>query len=384
MKTSVSTRDEVAFDKRRKENPDPPTLTEEQVQKLVDIRTNARKNRNYELADSIEEDLHNSGIFLNNRANTWKAYDGSIEGFQSVNYNTGMASQEARNTPCTLSEDEAQELVDQRAEARSRRDFRMADEIKQQLIQSGIGLFDNEYRWSAYDRSISGSIPRYEMQETPCMLAMDEIQAMVDDRTAARRVRDFKTADAIKRELMEGGIQLFDKENRWQAYDGSIQGMQSTDFKGGTGKGRNVGENSYYRTEPVPCTLSFDEIQKLIDERTVARRRRNFAIADEIRDELASKGVEVVDKENIWRTFDRSMSGMQSDGYGSGAGSRGERAPPIWARDREDGKSNEMQSNTKFEESGDDEDEGQDDYLVDNFMDDLLSTTSEEDGIWID
>ena len=78
------------------------------------------------------------------------------------------------------------------------------------------------------------------------------------------------------------------------------------------------------------------------------------------------------------------MSGMQSDGYGSGAGSRGERAPPIWARDREDGKSNEMQSNTKFEESGDDEDEGQDDYLVDNFMDDLLSTTSEEDGIWID
>ena len=31
-----------------------------------------------------------------------------------------------------------------------------------------------------------------------------------------------------------------------------------------------------------------------------------------------------------------------------------------------------------------DEDEGQDDYLVDNFMDDLLSTTSEEDGIWID
>ena len=60
---------------------------------------------------------------------------------------------------------------------------------------------------------------------------------------------------------------------------------------------------SDYRNEPIPCTLSVDEIQTLIDERTVARRRRNFEIADEI-NELASKGVEVVDKENIWRTFD--------------------------------------------------------------------------------
>lgn len=391
LRASSQTRDDAAFEKRRQENPDPPKLNADQVQKLVDIRTKARRNRNYDLADSIEEDLHKAGIFLNSRANTWKAYDGSIEGFQSTDYNVDKPLEEMRNIPCTLNEDEAQELVDQRAEARSRRDFDMADEIKQQLIQSGIGLFDNENRWVAFDRSISGAIPLYEMQAIPCTLTLEEVQAMIGDRTAARRVRDFRTADAIKKDLMEGGIQLFDRDNKWQAYDGSLEGVQSKDFKGGS-RNRETGENSYYRTEPIQCTLSVDEIQELVDERTVARRRRNFDIADEIREELASKGVEMVDKENIWRTFDRSLSGMQSDGYGSGNGRR-QRTPPIWARDREDEESKQIQWNTKFDESEDDggdkrdDTDVNDDDFVDSFMDDLLDTTSDdtdEDGVWVD
>ena len=164
--------------------------------------------------------------------------------------------------------------------------------------------------------------------------------------------------------------------------------MQSNDFRGGSGRNRNDGGGggSDYRNEPIPCTLSVDEIQTLIDERTVARRRRNFEIADEIRDELASKGVEVVDKENIWRTFDRSLSGMQSDGYGSGDGRRQRTPPPIWARDRDDEEGKETQWNTKFEGSEDDEEQGkQDDDLVDNFLDELLDSASdEEDGVWVD
>ena len=389
LKLGGPTRDDTAFEQKRKDNPNPPTLNAEQVQKLVDIRTKARKNRNYELADSIEEDLHKAGIFLNSRANTWKSYDGSIEGFQSTNYNIDKyQSEEVRNTPCTINEEEAQKLVEERAKARSLRDFSRADELKEQLFASGIGLFDNDNRWVAFDRSISGSIPFLEMQSIPCTLTIDEVETMINDRTAARRVRDFKTADAIKKDLLQGGIQLFDRENKWEAYDGSIGGMQSEDFRGGSGRNRNDGggDSSDYRNEPIPCTLSVDEIQTLIDERTVARRRRNFEIADEIRDELASKGVEVVDKENIWRTFDRSLSGMQSDGYGSGDGRRQRTPPPIWARDRDDKEGKETQWNTKFEGSEDDEEQGkQDDDPVDNFLDELLDSASDEEGgVWID
>jgi cysteinyl-tRNA synthetase len=36
-------------------------------------------------------------------------------------------------------------------------------------------------------------------------------------------------------------------------------------------------------------------IQALIDERTQARKDKNFARSDEIRDELASQGIELLD-----------------------------------------------------------------------------------------
>ena len=41
-----------------------------------------------------------------------------------------------------------------------------------------------------------------------------------------------------------------------------------------------------------------EEIQKLIDERQEARHRRDFARADEIRDELATRGIVLEDTKN--------------------------------------------------------------------------------------
>ena len=47
-----------------------------------------------------------------------------------------------------------------------------------------------------------------------------------------------------------------------------------------------------------------DEIQALIDERQEARHRRDFARADEIRDELAERGITLEDtKDGVrWKT----------------------------------------------------------------------------------
>ena len=84
------------------------------------------------------------------------------------------------------------------------RDFSRADELKEQLFASGIGLFDSDNRWVAFDRSISGSIPFLEMQSIPCTLTIDEVQTMINDRTAARRVR-LQSADAIKNDLLREG-----------------------------------------------------------------------------------------------------------------------------------------------------------------------------------
>jgi len=43
------------------------------------------------------------------------------------------------------------------------------------------------------------------------------------------------------------------------------------------------------------CSSDLEEIQSLIDERQEARRRRDFARADEIRDQLAERGITLED-----------------------------------------------------------------------------------------
>ena len=92
-------------------------------------------------------------------------------------------------------------------------------------------------------------------------------------------------------------------------------GQQSRDFKGSRMRNSENREtlSRSFRSSPIPCTLSYEEAQEIVDARTAARRNRDFELADQIRDELTSKGIEVVDKENVWRTFDRSLTGYQSD-----------------------------------------------------------------------
>ena len=82
----------------------------------------------------------------------------------------------------------------------------------------------------------------------------------------------------------------------------------------------------------VPTTLSKQEIEKLVYQRTVERRARNWAEADAIRDELAEKGVELFDKANEWRTFDGEMRGIQSQDFESYVQKDRERFPEQYER----------------------------------------------------
>ena len=47
--------------------------------------------------------------------------------------------------------------------------------------------------------------------------------------------------------------------------------------------------------DDAPAEVLDEDIERLIEERLQARRDRNFARADEIRDELAARGIELLD-----------------------------------------------------------------------------------------
>eukprot|EP00933_Yihiella_yeosuensis_P043016 TRINITY_DN37718_c0_g1_i1.p1 TRINITY_DN37718_c0_g1~~TRINITY_DN37718_c0_g1_i1.p1 ORF type:complete len:365 (+),score=68.21 TRINITY_DN37718_c0_g1_i1:93-1187(+) len=109
-----------------------------------------------------------------------------------------------------------------------------------------------------------------------------EILRLVAQRESARQARNFQESDAIREELRNMGVDLFDKEKEWRSRDG----RRGTLFTAG----------------PSECPLSDMEIQDRIQQREEARRSKDFGRADSIRDELRSLGVEVNDKESLWRT----------------------------------------------------------------------------------
>lgn len=64
----------------------------------------------------------------------------------------------------------------------------------------------------------------------PTTLTQKQIEELVYRRTVERRARNWAEADAIRDELAEKGVELFDKANEWRTFDGEMRGIQSQDF----------------------------------------------------------------------------------------------------------------------------------------------------------
>ena len=113
-------------------------------------------------------------------------------------------------------------------------------------------------------RSSSTSGNRLGLGENFQNGSQDEIQALIDRRTNARKSVDFATADAIKIQLEEEyGVEIFDSLGIWKSANGRTGRLASLDDLSNT-----------------PCTLSEKEVQVLVIQRTIARRNRNFDLAD--------------------------------------------------------------------------------------------------------
>lgn len=131
--------------------------------------------------------------------------------------------------------------IDQRVQYRYQRDFASADRIKDLLEERfDIKIFDRTDEWTCLPLRMSGRLKRYGHQydeksmppaAVPCTLTRDEIQTLVETRTSLRRARRFLEADAVRAQLLGAGVELMDHSNEWRAYDGSVSGVQSRDFR---------------------------------------------------------------------------------------------------------------------------------------------------------
>jgi cysteinyl-tRNA synthetase len=228
-----------------------------------------------------------------------------------------MEARDRSRSPRTLTDntEEIVRLVATREQARLQKDWSLADTLRTQLSTMGVTLFDKTASWrSACGKS--GRIPTFaeldggnletviaqqamEIQSQqvsnallsgmdPMMTnfssdAETQIKALVQQREQARANKDFARSDEIREELKTLGVEVFDKEKMWRSASGASGVIIGFHARGG------------------PTDL---EITTLVVQREKVRQAGDFGTSDMIRNELRTVGVEIYDKEKMWKATD--------------------------------------------------------------------------------
>lgn len=189
-------------------------------------------------------------------------------------------------------DDEAyvQEQIDERAAAKRDRDFQIADDIRENLLQQfDVSINDKMKLWS-----VGGAFEENGGQTRPARGvytrrgggnlsedAVAEIQDLLMERYQHKKNRDFEAADAIRDDLMNRyDVKIDDRSSEWRI---------DTDeyFPSFTG---NLSEDT------------IAEINEKLAERFQCKRDRDYDAADAIRDQLGQTyGVVVDDRTKEWR-----------------------------------------------------------------------------------
>jgi len=186
----------------------------------------------------------------------------------------------------------------------------------------GVEIFDNERVWRATDGQrgviITGG------HEVDCLLSDYDIQARVEQREDARSSKDFNMADSIRDDLRRSGIELMDGQRMWVTTDGRQGTYRGTAVQTPTLTTHGAHGMSTFlplqqvvhhavipglpasavTNNPAPMAFSTASIVALVAGREQCRDSRDWSGADEIRQDLRSHGVDVWDKEKVWRAND--------------------------------------------------------------------------------
>eukprot|EP00577_Skeletonema_sp_RCC1716_P006963 CAMPEP_0113388356 /NCGR_PEP_ID=MMETSP0013_2-20120614/9039_1 /TAXON_ID=2843 ORGANISM="Skeletonema costatum, Strain 1716" /NCGR_SAMPLE_ID=MMETSP0013_2 /ASSEMBLY_ACC=CAM_ASM_000158 /LENGTH=560 /DNA_ID=CAMNT_0000271339 /DNA_START=128 /DNA_END=1810 /DNA_ORIENTATION=- /assembly_acc=CAM_ASM_000158 len=241
---------------------------------------------------------------------------------------------------CTLSEDEIHSMIRERMECKFARDFRTADQLEQDLMNAGVEVHDGFKEWRADGQSWRRSqrdgprAPKVYTQRGPgkglSAEDLEEITAMVAERSECKVEANYARADELVDMLTDKySVNVDDRNAEWSLL--SEEYVLSPD------------------TALVPEEKVQIEIEKKLGERILARKARNFDLADDIREELLQDYMVDVD--------DRAKEWMVMEPEGG-----------AWADDEDDETNivskEEWESDVSVEEEEDDEGDIADDEVT--------------------
>ena len=103
-----------------------------------------------------------------------------------------------------------EELVEERADAKARRDYAAADAIRDQLNAMGISVDDRSREWRVADA------PYCRARGDSAPVDVDTVEGLVAERSQAKIAGEYDTADAIRDRLRnEFGVSVDDRVKEW-------------------------------------------------------------------------------------------------------------------------------------------------------------------------
>lgn len=186
----------------------------------------------------------------------------------------------------------------EREQARRDNDYTRADRLREELAAEGVTLDDKQHLFTMS----SGHQGSYSLQRGT---GIHEVQLCCLDREEARRDNDYTSADDIRKQLADLGVNLDDKSHTFRMADGQ-QG--SYDLR--MSQGATFTSPAPVRGTQRPATRfiaegsDFANIEKLCIDRERARKDGDYATADNLRVRLGSLGVALEDRTHTFTTSD--------------------------------------------------------------------------------
>ena len=177
-----------------------------EIEKLVAQRLEAKFERDYATADSIREQLQNEyDVKVDDRKRKWTVGDQPFRGAPDLN-----APYTRRGGGDVEDVAKVEELVEERADAKARRDYAAADAIRDQLNAMGISVDDRSREWRVADA------PYARARGDSAPVDVDTVEALVSERSRAKIAGEYDTADAIRDRLRnEFGVSVDDRVKEW-------------------------------------------------------------------------------------------------------------------------------------------------------------------------
>lgn len=266
----------------------------DKVNALIDERAELREARDFDSADAVRDELIDMGVTVLDNDMVWYVGD-RPKGFREQCTYTRQAGNEV----VEVDVEKVEELIMERAFLRRNRDFVGADEVRDALTEIGVRVLDREYEWYAMRKRTPGP-PRerdfgplghdYTRAPDDKTELTEEVEAEINElirkRLEAKMARRFEEADMHYDELKE--------KYNVSVYDGRTKSWRAD--------GGNWAPPGYTRAEGDEGEVDLDAVTKLLDARIAARRQRDYESADSLRRELNNLGVYVDDKARSWST----------------------------------------------------------------------------------